>query len=31
MDHADEIGFAVQFTLIEEDPARLDAYIQRCL
>lgn len=30
VDHADEIGFAVQFTLIEEDPARLDAYILRC-
>ena len=31
VDRADDIGFAVQFTLIEEDPARLASYIKRCL
>lgn len=31
VDRADEIGFAVQFTLIEEDLGRLAAYIQRSL
>ena len=29
VDHAYEIGFAVQFTLIEEDQARLAAFILR--
>jgi len=29
VDHADEIGFAVQFTLIEEDQIRLAAFILR--
>jgi hypothetical protein len=31
VDQAHEIGFAVQFTLIEEDPTRLATYIRRLL
>ena len=30
VDQAEDIGFAVQFTLVEQDQARLAAFILRC-